>query len=118
MNGVPSEDSDVVEPEAPVVADEDPLDAIQRHLMILAGGSSLEEDLEASTDALLTALSGGYELEMRLAIARRLVENVDVSLHSLLAAHLEDIRSEAEAFDKLDLAQQAARLLKGLEPGE
>ena len=63
-------------------------------------------------------MSGGYELETRLAVAKALLGNIDVSLHSLLAAHLEDIRSEAEAFEKLDLALEATRLLKGLEPGE
>ncbi len=111
----PSSDQEAVVEEE---EEEDPLQTIERHLMILTDGSSLQENLEASTDALLTALSGGYELETRLAVAKALLGRIDVSLHSLLAAHLEDIRSEAEAFDKLDLALEATRLLKGLEPGE
>ena len=43
---------------------------------------------------------------------------MDVAYESLLAEHLRDIRDEAEAFGKEDLAKEAEKLLKRLEPAE
>jgi hypothetical protein len=109
-------DADRTEPAAPM--DENPVEAIERHLMILANGSSLQEHLGTSTAALLTALSGGYELELRLQIVKGLLGKVDVAYESLLAEHLRHIRDEAVDFGKEDLAKEAEKLLKHLEPAE
>ncbi len=86
--------------------------------MILANGSSPQEDLGASTDALLTALSGGYEPEPRLQIVKGLLGQVDVAYESLLAEHLRDIRDEAMDFENEIIAKEAEKLLKRLEPAE
>ncbi len=109
----PSSDREAAEEE-----EEDPLQAIERHLMILANGSSPQEDLGASTDALLTALSGGYEPEIRLQIVKGLLGQVDVAYESLLAEHLRDIRDEAMDFENEIVAKEAEKLLKRLEPAE
>ena len=67
-------------------------------------------------DALLTALSGGYEPEMRLRIVKEILDKVDVGLLSLLATHVEEIRAEAGDFGKEDLVTEANRLLRRLQP--
>ncbi len=103
---------------ADVEADEDPLDTIRRHLAVVAHASSPERARSASTDALLTALSGGYELETRIEIVKGLFSNIDNSLVSLLVEHLRDIREEARDFDREELVNEAERLLKRLEPSE
>ncbi|MBI4240623.1 MAG: hypothetical protein HY613_02805, partial [Candidatus Rokubacteria bacterium] len=58
---------------------------------------------------------GGYEPEVRLRIVRGLLGKVDVSLNSLLAKHLEDIRDEALELGKEELLKEVKRLLKSLE---
>ena len=77
-----------------------------------------EGAVSVSTDALLTALGGGYKLETRIQIVKGLLDKVDDSLYSLLAVHLEDIWAEARDLEKEKLAQEAKRLLKRLEPSE
>ena len=94
---------------------EDPLDAIERHLAVLDSGSASEDAVSESTDALLTALGGGYEPETRFVIVKELLDQVDMDLRSLLRRHLEDIRDEARDFDKEELADRAERLLQRLE---
>ena len=74
--------------------------------------------MTSSTDALLTALGGGYEPEVRIEIVKRLLDKVDDSLHSLLAKHVRDIRDEARDFDKEELEKAAEKLLEQLEPSE
>ena len=69
-------------------------------------------------NALLNALAGGYEVEVRLEIVEGLVGKVDVGMHSLVVLHLEDIRAEAEAFGKEDLARKADDLLKLFTPDQ
>jgi hypothetical protein len=109
------------EPEvAKDTSDEDKLEeteheAIQRRLAMLANASAPAHALQASRDALLTTLSGGFDPEVRLEIVSALIRQVDDSYHALLAAHLEDIRSEAMDFGKEDLAGKAERLLKQLD---
>ena len=48
-------------------------------------------------------------------IVKELTGEVNVSLNALLIAHLESIRSAAEAVGKADLANEATRLLSSLE---
>ncbi len=104
------------EPSAPL--DEDPLEAVQRHLAVVANASAAEETRAVSTDALLTALSGGYEPEVLIQIVKGLLGRVDVAYESLLAEHLRDIRDEAADFGKEDLAKEAERLLKRIANDE
>ncbi len=102
----------------PVATDDDGLRAIHRHLAVLANANAPERAREVSTNALLTALSGGYEPEIRLEIIQGILAQVDVVYDSLLAGHLRDIQAEAKAFEKQDLAKEAERLLRRLEPSE
>jgi hypothetical protein len=102
----------------PVATDDDGLRAIHRHLAVLANANAPERAREVSTDALLTALSGGYEPELRLEIVKGLLGRVPVAYESLLAEHLVDIRAEAEAFGLDDLADKTKRLLRQLELSE
>ena len=90
------------------------VDAIRRHLAVLTNASAPERARRISVDALLTALSGGYELETRVEIATALLETVDDSMRSLLAEHLRDIEDEARDFDRQELAATAGRLLERL----
>jgi hypothetical protein len=90
--------------------------SIDRHLAILANVSAPEDARKVSEDALLTALGGGYEPEVRIQIVRGLLGKVDVAYNSLLAKHLEDIRLEAQEIGNEKVLQEAARLLKNLEP--
>jgi hypothetical protein len=83
--------------------------------VVLAEGATDGEARKAAEDALLTALSGGYELEVRMRIVRALADRIDAGLRSLLASHLEDIRSEARDTGRNDLAEEAEGLLKKLE---
>jgi hypothetical protein len=85
---------------------------IERHLAIVAGNGASEDQLRASEDALLTALGGGYEADLRLQIVRRLAGTLDVVYDSLLAKHLEDIRLEAMELGNRKVADEAAELLK------
>ena len=48
-------------------------------------------------------------------IVKEVSAEVDASLNALLMAHLERIHTEAEETGKVDLAEQAARLLSSLE---
>ena len=87
---------------------------LKRHLAILANPAAPEKVRFASRDALLTLLSGGYEVEVRLEVAEALVGQVEAAFHSLLVAHLEDIRREAVDFSLEALAKRAERLLERL----
>jgi hypothetical protein len=95
---------------------EDELGTLRRHLAVLGDASAPESARDASTDALLTALSGGYEPGVRIRIVKGLLENVDDSLTSLLVEHLKDIRDEARDFGVEALARTAEELLQRLEP--
>ena len=53
-----------------------------------------------------------------MEIAKALIGQVDVGLHSLLVKHLEDIRNEAKELAKDILVKEAERLLKKLEPSK
>jgi hypothetical protein len=106
-----------VKEEAPIDVD-DGLQTIHRHLAVLANHSATEKTLAISTDILLTALSGGYEPEVRIEIVKGLLDKADVSLISLLAEHVRDIRDEARDFDRRDLAEEAEKILNRLEPSE
>ena len=103
--------------ERTAAADDAP-QSLQGHMAVLANASAPERARSVSTDALLTALSGGFELEQRLAIVRALIGNVDVAYDSLLREHLWDIEAEARAFDREGLAQEATGLLERLEPSD
>jgi hypothetical protein len=85
------------------------------HMAAVADGSTPEEVRSRSLDALLDALSGGYEPEVRLKIAAVLIGQVDEAWDSLLAEHLETLRTEAAEFGKNRLAAEAERLVKKLE---
>ena len=98
--------------------DSDVRKSLKRHFAVLADSSAKEDVRRDAEDALLTALGGGYDPKVRLGIVRGLLGNVDVALHSLLAKHLEDIRAEAREADNDDLAKEADRLLKQLEPSQ
>jgi hypothetical protein len=89
---------------------------IGRHLAMLANASVPESARKVSRDALLTALGGGYEPEVRLEIVRGLLGKLDVAYNSLLAKHLEDIRIEAQEFSNEKVAKEAMHLLKSLAP--
>jgi outer membrane protein assembly factor BamB len=104
--------------EEPATETADARRAIDRHLSVLANASAPERARRVSEDALLTALGGGYEPDVRLQIARELLGNVDVAYNSLLAKHLEDIRIEAQETGNEKVAKKAARLLERLEPSE
>ena len=75
-----------------------------------------DDDRKAAQGALFTALGGGYGPDRRLEIARALASRVDLSLHSPLAKHLEDIRAGAEELGRNDLAGEAEQHMKKLEP--
>ncbi len=102
------ESIEAVEKESPV--------SLESHLGILADPSATDDDRKASQGALFTALGGGYGPDKRLDIARALASRVDLSLHSLLAKHLEDIRTGAEELGRDDLAGEAEQHMKKLEP--
>jgi hypothetical protein len=110
------ETPEAMTPEPEAVADEDDFQTLQRHLAVLANASAPEKALQVSTDALLTALSGGYDPEVRLEIVKGLLGRIDVAYHALLVGHLEEIRAEAKAFEKADLVREATRLLVQVEP--
>ena len=114
--GADADTDAVVEPSAPV--DDDPVGAIQRHLAVFGNSAAPERARNASTDALLTALSGGFELEVRIQIVRGLLGKVDAAYESLLAEHLRDIRDEAMDFENEIVAKEAEKLLKRLEPAK
>ena len=101
--------------EPDVVETDDLLGSLERHTAVLNNPSAPEAALEVSEDALLTALSGGYEPEVRIEIVGVLIDHVDVALHDLLIRHLENLRDEAQDFEKDELVAQAERLLKRLE---
>ena len=90
--------------------------SLEYHLAVVSNTSAEESDRDISMDALLTALSGGYEPEMRLRIVKEILDKVDVGLLSLLATHVEEIRAEAGDFGKEDLVTEANRLLRRLQP--
>ena len=90
------------------------LTTIDGHLSVLTSAAAPQKVRKASEDALLTALGGGYEPQVRLRIVRVLFGQVDVAYHSLLAKHLADIRDEAWMLGHKDMAREAARLLKRL----
>jgi hypothetical protein len=93
----------------------DPITAIDRHLAVLANASAIEKARRASEDALLTALGGGYEPDVRLRIVRGLLGKIDTSYNSLLAKQLVHIRDEAQQIGDKSVAKEAARLLGSLE---
>jgi hypothetical protein len=112
---------------APQVAGEEAIDdaaaevtdtpkTIEPHLAVIANASAPARARRTSEDALLTALGGGYEPEVRLQIVRGLLGKVDVAYNTLLAKHLEDIFLGAQEFGNKKVAREAARLLKSLEP--
>ena len=104
---------------APATAEpEDATATLQQHLAVVANPSAPEKAVRVSADALLTALSGGYEPEVRMEIVQGLLRRIDVAYHDLLAGHLEDIRTEAMASGQDGLAREAARTLKQLESSE
>ena len=91
---------------------------MEHQLAILGDASSSAKLRERAESDLFTALGGGYEPEMRLRIAGGLIGRVDVAFHSLLAKHLEDIRTEAKELGNEDLLKEAERLLKSLKPSK
>jgi ubiquinone biosynthesis protein UbiJ len=91
---------------------------IKAHLAVMANASAPEEARTVSREALLTALGGGYGPEVRLRIVRGLLGEVDIAYHSLLAKYLGDIHAESEESGDTKVAEEAARLLKSLEPSE
>ncbi len=93
---------------------DDDASAMRRHIAVLRNALAPERAVEVSTSALFTALSGGYDLEVRIEIATALLERIDVAYEALLAGHLRDIRDEARAFEKDGLARQAEELLERL----
>ena len=92
----------------------DPLREVSRHLAVLTDAGAPEETRRIAEDALLTALSGGYDADVRLRIANTLVDNVDVAYHSLILKHLESIRDEAMVFGRPDLERKTTRLIERL----
>jgi hypothetical protein len=88
---------------------------IHRHLSVMTSTSAPERAREVSRDALLTVLSGGHDLELRLEVARTLVSGTDPAFTDLLTAHLQDMRGEAEDLGLEDLARNAGRLLEQLQ---
>ncbi len=108
----PAGDSDEVK--LTVQGTEEGLEALQRALTIFTNPATPAARRDASLGALLDALSGGYEPEVRLQILATLIGSVDANLHSLLVAHLEDIRSETMDLGQEELAQAAERLLTSL----
>jgi hypothetical protein len=93
----------------------DPRQQIGQHLALLSDHAATKEARRASEDALLTALGGGYEPDLRLKIVRGLVGKLDVAYEPLLAKHLEGIRDEAREIGNDRLAKEAVRLLESLE---
>ncbi len=108
-------DADPERAEPAAAVDEDPLTVIEGHMAVLADPSATESALNVSIEALLTALSGGYDPEVRLQIVLELHGRIDVAYHGLLVEHLEEIRAEAKDFEKNNLAKQATLLLGQLE---
>jgi hypothetical protein len=115
---VESADTPEAETEEALLEVEDGLKAIHRHLAVLSNPSAPEAALSVSRDALLNALSGGYEPEVRIEIVQGLFLRIDESLVSLLVEHLLDIRDEARDFDREELVNEAERLLKRLDVPE
>lgn len=97
---------------------DDTIQAIRRMLAVLANASVPPRAGDIARDALLEALGGGYELDLRLTMVKGLIGKVDVAYHSLLARHLADIRDEALELGQEGLAGKAERLLKRLDPTE
>jgi hypothetical protein len=110
-------DTEITEEHTAVVTD-DPLEDIEHHLAVLSNPSAHADALSVSVDALLTALGGGYDPEVRLEIVERLMDTVDIGLHSLLFDHLTDILAEVEDFGRENLALRAKALQNRLEPNE
>jgi hypothetical protein len=104
--------------ESSPAAPEEDLQILERHLAVVANRSAPESAVDVSTDALLTALSGGYGPEVRLKIVRGVLPRIDVAFEALLVGHLEEIRAEADGTGAADLAAAAARLLERLRPSE
>ncbi len=91
---------------------------MDQHLAVLGNPRAPVRARELSQDTLLTALSGGYDVETRLDIAEKLVGKIDVSLNSLLISHLESLRMEALELGQEGNVVKADRLLKELEVSE
>jgi hypothetical protein len=94
---------------------EDAAREVEGHLEVLRSRPASQQQRDAAVEAVLTALSGGYEPELRLEMVKALVNHAEDSYYSLLAEHIRDIRSEAEAFQKEELATAAQKLLERLE---
>jgi hypothetical protein len=94
---------------------DDSVQAIARHLAILDNPLAHERALSVSADALLTALSGGYEPETRLEMVKALLGRVDVAYHALLVDHLEAIRAETADLGMEILEKEAILLLERFE---
>ncbi len=68
-------------------------------------------------------VTGGHTLLLKVKTQNTkdlegLISRIDDSLFSLLVEHLKDIRDEAQAFDREELAARAERLLKPWEQPE
>jgi hypothetical protein len=111
---------EVPSPVAPATepSDDDDVARIHRHLAVLGNPAAPESATVVSVDELLTTLSGGYELELRLQVAGVLVSRIDDSLSSLLVAHLHHMRMEAQELDLPHGVQEVEALLARLLPGE
>lgn len=94
----------------------DALAMVDRNLATLTDRKATVESKRQSEEALLGALSGGFDVETRLRIASALIGRVDVGLHDLLGRHLVDLRDEAQAMGDRALEKKARQLLKRLEP--
>jgi hypothetical protein len=104
------------EAQVPVAPPEHTAMTLLKHLAVVSNPSAPEQALKVSRDALLNALSGGHEPDVRIAIVHGLLGRIDVAYHGLIAAHLEAIRTEATDSGHDDLAQEATRLLQQFEP--
>jgi hypothetical protein len=91
---------------------------IHRHLAVLGNPAAPEKATVVSVDQLLTTLSGGYDLDLRLQVAAALVSRIHNSLSSLLIAHLHHMRMEAQELDLPDVVKDLEALLARLLPME
>ncbi len=101
--------------ERPEAEQGDPVRTVRRQMAVLSNPSAPDQARDVAREALLTALGGGFEVDLRLEVVAALLDNVDVAYRTLLEKHLVDIRDEAAELGQEAILKEAEGLLRQLE---
>ncbi len=108
---IDSEGEETTEPSMEEAVD-DLLEALDKHADTLSNPDATEEARKVAEDALLDALSGGYEPDVRLQVAASLTRQIDVAYFGLLEKQVVAIRDEARELKDEALVKSAEQLLE------